>query len=156
MGLTRKIRRKLTRFRFQTVRALTLTLQSLLFWRKNQDPHPKNKAFALCRTLEILGKECKNAQQRKTAKRKKRGKRKKQGLEGQGETVLRQWLRFWGFFQRISTISPHRFCWFADFCFSGETSTNRGDGSNFSLESAFSKRALHSKVPSNLVPSAFF
>ena len=56
----------------------SLTLQSLPFWQN------KKRAFPLCRTPEILGKERqKRTKKRKTAK-KKRGKKKQGKMEGQG------------------------------------------------------------------------
>ena len=66
----------------------TLTLQSLLSWKK-QGFFPKKARVSLfaepLKSLEKEGKTHKKA--RKTGKRKMQGNRKKQGLEGQGRHV---------------------------------------------------------------------
>ena len=66
----------------------TLTLQSLLFWKKQGFFPKKARVFLFAEPLKSLEKRGKmNKKARKIGKRKKQGNRKKQGLEGQGTTL---------------------------------------------------------------------
>ena len=63
----------------------TLTLQSLLFWKKQGFFPKKARVFLFAEPLKSLEKRGKTHKKaRKIGKRKKQGNRKKQGLEGQG------------------------------------------------------------------------
>ena len=65
----------------------TLTLQPLLFWRKEKKAREnpeKRKGFSLCGTPKIHGKERKSAPKKQGKSEKSKENRKKQGLEGQG------------------------------------------------------------------------
>ena len=67
---------------------LALTLQPLLFWKK-QEFFPKNARVSLfAEPLKSLEKEGKTQEKaRKIGKQKEQGDRKKQGLEGQGGAI---------------------------------------------------------------------
>ena len=67
----------------------TLTLQSLLFWKKQGFSPKKARVFLFAEPLKSLEKRGKTHKKaRKIGKRKKQGNRKKQGLEGQGKGCL--------------------------------------------------------------------
>ena len=62
-----------------------LTLQSLLFWKKQGFSPKKARVFLFAEPLKSFEKRGKTHKKaRKIGKRKKQGNRKKQGLEGQG------------------------------------------------------------------------
>ena len=64
---------------------LSLTLQPLLFWRKNKGNIEEIKGFSLRGTLAtIFGKGRKTHKQKQEESENKKSKQKKQGLEGQG------------------------------------------------------------------------
>ena len=63
-----------------------LTLQPLLFWKKQGKIRKKARVFLFAEPLKSLEKEGKTHKKaREVGKRKKQGNRKKQGLEGQGK-----------------------------------------------------------------------
>ena len=72
----------------------TLTLQSLLFGKK-KDPPAKSKDFPLCRALEILGKESKNAQKNKENPQKRKTRKENEKKKKQVPRL------FWDYFQDI-------------------------------------------------------
>ena len=66
----------------------SLTLQTLLFWKKQGSFPKKARVFLFAEPLKSLEKEGKTQEKAsKIGKRKKQGNRKKQGLEGQGYCV---------------------------------------------------------------------
>ena len=66
----------------------TLTLQTLLFWKKQGFFPKKARVFLFAEPLKSLEKEGKTQEKaRKIGKRKKQGNQKKQGLEGQGRPI---------------------------------------------------------------------
>ena len=67
----------------------TLTLQTLLFWKKQGFSPKKARVFLFAEPLKSLEKEGKTQEKaREIGKRKKQGNRKKQGLEDQGNEPL--------------------------------------------------------------------
>ena len=82
-----------------------LTLQTLLFWKKQGFFPKKARVFLFAEPLKSLEKEGKTKEKaRKIGKQKKQGNRKKQGLEGQGQESIRH--RFY-----IDSTSVLQFGW---------------------------------------------